>query len=209
MSDEFRAPLPRFISVDPGGHYTGVAVFGFDPLALDLTVEHVSTVCIDKILFGLEDIVDRYGDRTARLKAVERLIRDLLDAWDPIFFVSEAAHFNPRNFQAYGSLTECTTMMRNAVITHGRGIPHYIIEASVVKKAVGVSGNSGDKTAMGRAIVNMGLVDNVDGMDEHSVDAIAIGYAKFQQLYLKREPHERIEHRKGTGKRRAKKLKRG
>ena len=188
----------RFMSIDPGGHFMGAAVFSFAPDAVKPVLEHVATLHVDRYMTDMDDIIDIYGERVARLKTIERIVRDFVLAWKPLFVVSEAAHFNPRNFQAYASLTECTAMMRNAVMDYGNGIPYYTIEASVVKKAVGVSGNSGDKSKMAKAIVEKGIIDNADHLDEHSVDAIAIGYAKFNQLFNQSSPYERnrIDHSK-------------
>lgn len=202
MNVDVRDPSrSHFISFDPGTKL-GVAVYSFDPELMDLRCEDVRTVDVGRNLAGLERIQELYGDRVARHIGIISIVRSLIEAWDPIFVVSEAAHFK-RIVVAFESLVECIQTIRTTVITQGNGCPFFTVTASEVKAAVGAKAFSGDKDLVAKGVKALGLVPSIKGLDEHSTDALAVGYAQYCYLYGLGAYHERIDdcfHDRGRGR---------
>lgn len=93
--------------------------------------------------------------------------------------------------QAYAALTECLTSIRSAVHDYDPTLVLHEIDPATVKMNVNVNGKSGDKQLMTNAvteliktgrILNTGLV-NIGLLDEHAIDAIAVGYAHIRRVF--------------------------
>lgn len=177
----------RFIAIDPGGsNNLGVAVMELNPSSRQITVPHVFTARMETIARDYPEVSEMFGDRAARFHAVGKTISSLITAWAPAFVVIEEAHFRrfgQGNVMAFASLTECVATVRQAVIAHPLDVAFFSLPASTVKKGVGVKGNSNDKDLMTSAIARLGLHPDPSSLDEHSVDAIAIGYTQILRLY--------------------------
>ena len=88
---------------------------------------------------------------------------------------------------AYAALVECLDAVRRAVIKYDETLSLTVIDPARVKKAIGVSGKSGDKTLVRAALSTMEaftlMTDiSLDKLDEHAIDAIAVGLA-FRKLH--------------------------
>lgn len=172
----------RIIAVDPGTNSLGVAVLDIDIQTHVVTVRHATTIDILKQSQNYPQLIAVHGERVSKLHSVEVSLYKLFKAWKPDEIVSEAPYMG-RFPQAYAALIECIGSIRRAVMEYNRALPLPSIDPATVKKTVGVSGKSGDKDAMRGAIQRQSdLVFNVlvDDLDEHSIDAIAVGYAFYK-----------------------------
>lgn len=172
----------RILAVDPGTNALGVAVLDVDIDKAIVTVQHATTIDISKLSQNYPQLIMIHGERVSKLHAVEVSLFRMFRAWKPDEIVSEAPYMG-RFPQAYGALVECLASIRRAVMEYNRALPLPTIDPASVKKSVGVSGKSGDKGAITTAIQRQSdLVLNidVDKLDEHARDAIAVGYAFYK-----------------------------
>lgn len=181
----------RILSIDPGSTKLGIAIIDVHPTEFTSTVIHATTVDAPTLLRYYEQCAATHGERVARILAMENAVFKMLRAWEPEMVVSESP-FMGRFPQAFAALTECLSSIRRAMQEYRPGRALHEIDPSSVKNAVGVSGKSSDKELMREALpklADLSFTDEVslDELDEHAIDAIAVGYARVKQVFPKEE----------------------
>lgn len=176
----------RLVAIDPGTNALGVAVLDFEASTGIITVQHAATMRIDKFSQRFPEIMERYGERVAKLYAVRKALGKFYLAWLPTAVVSEGPYMG-QFAAAYAALVECISAIRTSVYEYDKTMMFPTIDPATVKKSVGVSGKSGDKAAVAIAIgklTDLVFSPDVDRsvLDEHSCDAVAVGYAYFHQF---------------------------
>lgn len=179
----------RILSIDPGSNSMGIAVIDVSPVDFKPTVVHAATVNVHALLSHYETTAQMHGDRIARLIAVEKTMYKLLSVWEPEMVVSESPYMG-RFPQAYAVLVDCLSAIRRALNDYDPTQMLHTIDPASIKKAVGVSGKSGDKEAMKRAVralsdLSVDTCLHMSEIDEHSNDAIAAGYAQYKQIFTR------------------------
>lgn len=172
----------RIMSIDPGAANMGVTIQDYNPYKNQFTVQLVHTIDFEAVavmLFGNYRMFQ--PDRNLRMMSIQHAIGRYLRAWNPDVIVSEAPFMRDK-VQAFASLTECIAHIRTAAFNYSPLLEVVTIDPPTVKRSVGVPGNSGDKSLMQTAILNLPNLTNNTGLDfrlldEHSTDSIAVGYA--------------------------------
>lgn len=177
----FGHDLLPMISIDPGTNCLGIAVSMLDVSTGKMTLVEAYTVDIKTVAkLYASHIEAYYGDRAAKLYAVEYLMFNLVRAWQPAIVASEGPYLG-KFPQAYAALVECLSAIQRGCRNYSNSLPIKVFDPASVKKALGVPGNSGDKMLIANAIIKSSVIDstNVDLLilDEHSTDAIAVGHA--------------------------------
>lgn len=181
---ESEAPVERILSIDPGTNTLGVAILRIQ--GPNTALEYAFTLPVGKLFTRYPLIIQNHGDKVAKLYTVQQDLLKVMEAWKPTYVVSEAPYM--RSFPAaYAALVECLDAVRRAVIKYDETLSLNVIDPARVKKAIGVAGNSGDKTLVRAALTTKEaftlMTDmSLDKLDEHAVDAIAVGLA-FRKLY--------------------------
>ena len=178
----------RIISFDPGTNKTGVAISEVSDDLTHIRIIHACTINLDKMVRrDGSDKADQMGDKHAKLAILKQAAYRLIVAWAVDFACSESPYMGSFP-SAYAALTECLDTIRDAVHEYDPSMELYTIDPATVKKAMGVSGKSGDKNAMREAICSpfieqQGLIleVDIDTMDEHAVDAGCVNYCYFRQ----------------------------
>lgn len=192
MVDSIEETYPdvfRILSIDPGSYTMGVAISEYDFDANIFKVIDATTISLDKLIDKNSTLFQVHGEKVARLVTVESAISKMLFAWRPSVVVCESPYMGQFP-QAFASLVECVSSVRRAVMRYVETLPLHVIDPATVKKNVGVSGKSGDKDKMSVAITKQSDLSfstdvNVEELDEHSVDAVAVGYAYYRMNIVK------------------------
>lgn len=176
----------RCISIDPGSHNLGLSIIELNVNTWKISVLKCETVLAKNIIGPLIELVDVLGERLIRNIAYNEFLAALMRKWHIDFVVCEAAYAG-RFIHAYQSLTEQITLLKAAVYVYDRRMTFLMVEASVVKKAMGVKGNSGDKSLMSKALMQRTDVVICDTMkiaslDEHAVDSCCIGIVTLDRI---------------------------
>lgn len=169
----------RILSFDPGSRKLGMCVQSLDVPSMDTCVIHAETLNVDSRASFKTDDVLRHGELSARLSVLRDYAYNACTTWCPSAVVIELPYMGKRP-QAYGVLREVVLTLRQACLEWAPNRPPFLYEPSVIKKAMGVPGNSGDKNLMTKALQNhpsIQLASNVvlSSLDEHAIDAILIG----------------------------------
>jgi Holliday junction resolvasome RuvABC endonuclease subunit len=175
----------RILSLDPGTNFTGVALLELDKDGV-IAVILAETINANTECKHYKDVEYIHGLRYAKIIAIETRLKELLSLFNPQLVISESPYFNPTRPQAFSALVEVLSMFRSAVYRFNPSIVFETIDPSSIKNSLSVKGNSGDKLLMKQALINTGLIyyNNLDvnGFDEHTVDAVAVGYARCIEL---------------------------
>lgn len=170
----------RVISIDPGANL-GITISEGDMGLTYLKPLHTETVELNKwAAKNCEEILDIYGARFARVYALRQVLSKVLRKWQPDFMVHENAFMMIRRVTAGIVLAEYVLIMRMIAYDYDPALPIFGFAPFEIKSAVKSKKLSGNKALISDALP---LLDDLDlsevslkGMDEHSVDSIAIGY---------------------------------
>lgn len=171
----------KILSIDPGGTTMGIALSEYDNDTDSFKVIHSTTFNFAKMLRLYPHIELVYGDIFGKTILLELTINRLLKEWCPNYVVCESGYMG-KFVTTFASLTKCLTIVRLAVYKYDSEMILHTLDPATVKVKMAVSGQSGDKDLMRNALIrnkNIIFSDDVDvlKLDEHSVDAICIGFA--------------------------------
>jgi Holliday junction resolvasome RuvABC endonuclease subunit len=183
----------RIVSFDPGTDTLGSSVLEINVRTLQLTVLDAQTfVSRRPIRYRPEyqRVEEVYGDRLARLSSHRHAVIGHLVRWQPHTVACESPFMGMRA-QAFEALIECVNVIRWAVHDHDPTVPVEMISPPQAKKTVGASFRGSDKNDVRQGVEK--LIDQSQGqmtyqayqpfhtLDEHSIDAIAVGICHYQQ----------------------------
>ena len=175
----------RILAIDPGTTNTGIAIIDIDA---NLQLHLIFAETIDAILLSQQykDIAYLYGIRQAKIHAIATQIKYICTLYTPDVVISEAPFYSPTRPNAFAALVETITTIRCYVRQVFPYIDFSTIDPSTVKKNMGVSGISGDKSLMLKAVKLQRLSYensvNLDSLDEHAIDAISVGLYKCGEI---------------------------
>ena len=169
------------LSVDPGATHTGFAVMRANEVPV---LDWVETVHSEECLRDNKFMVELGGNSLTKRLIVYKKFKELLIAHRPLVVVCESTYLDPRKVTAFSSLTK---LLEGLTLTLLDVYPDMVVEfipANIVKNSVGAKGGS-DKTYVKAGLKNQSLDWNgfdIEMLDEHSIDAIAVGVCKCKQF---------------------------
>lgn len=171
----------KLLAIDPGNTHTGFAIFDIESQTGSVIKIEAFTVNLDKLdnVLGLDEEI--VPDRVIRQYKLKHVIMYYLNLLKPITVIYESPFYNRFRPTAYGPLMELMGVSRSAVLEFNQNIPFITVEPLLVKKAIGTKSIKG-KISVKEAIFNNPdivnvIASNLNDLDEHSLDAIAVGYA--------------------------------
>jgi Holliday junction resolvasome RuvABC endonuclease subunit len=171
------------VGIDPGSTTLGTGTIWVDLTTMRIVASQAVTFHGDR-LYRESWTGGLYGDRIARIWALENSLVHLFQQTQPFLIASEAPFINPRFPQAGLALTEVVMMIRNAINRYDPWKAPLMIDPPTVKNAVGAPGNA-DKDRVKLALMQLpdlcynGAVP-LQNLDEHSVDALAVAYCRWR-----------------------------
>lgn len=175
----------RIAGFDPGANlglaYLENALDGSNPI-----VKRVVTEKLNPAGFGYKEIAKIHGDRTVRLMIMYDLVTQFLRTVKPHAVIVEGNYLG-RFANAFGSLVECVAVIRSAVYAYDPFMILHIVDPTTVKTNIGMKRIRGtDKDDVRRALKALKTLDwgdiNIDNLDEHSIDSVAITYYYSSEL---------------------------
>jgi Holliday junction resolvasome RuvABC endonuclease subunit len=176
----------KIISIDPGTTKLGVCFMTID-MKTRTIVETIAMTVIAKPQKLDKSIIIRYNERMAKIMFLTKTFSNWLYTIRPVTVVSEGPFFNRKFPGAYGPLVELINSLKLATIDYSELVDFNVYEPSLVKKGVGALGNSGKDGVKLRVLdlndLNYKGIVKLAELDEHSIDAIAVGYTHFTKVY--------------------------
>lgn len=168
----------NWLGIDPGLTNCGVASFTATPQRIESL--DATTIQNHRIGFCPELSDNVHTERITRLNALGLVIRAILQEQRPSLVCCESPFYNPRMPGAYGSLVETITMIRMEIHRYHPGVPFLLYSPQEVKQSFKRSGQIG-KLVMREALETLHELREhirtpLEYLDEHAIDAIAVGY---------------------------------
>lgn len=177
----------RLMAIDPGSNNLGVAIYEIDLKTHELISSKAFTINAYLSFHYSKETANVYGDRHARFKAMEVELMECFDTYRPSLVMCESPFFNRFTPSAFSVLTELVSLINQTLWQFNNQIPFFKVDPPTAKKAVGAKGNA-KKDDMLLAIIKVKdeLKLSVDPktLDEHAIDACAIGYYGYKHHVL-------------------------
>lgn len=181
--------LISIMGIDPGTNTLGVSRLDIDPKTLRLVTTHAITYQADKCFRYTEyEKEDAALMRYARLAWHEENLKQIFMDNEPFQLAVESNFMNIRNASAYGPLVESMSAIRRAYYAYDNLRKLHLVTPAAAKKSVGAPTRGGGKEVVTHALKKMHQLLGVsktylDTLDEHAIDAIAIGFHRYTELY--------------------------
>lgn len=173
------------LGMDPGSNKFGFSLLEVNINNLELISSIAWTIDANDLAKNFQTVLETHGDRVARIYGLQNYLYKILNIYNPHYVASEAPFINNR-FPAAGiALTEVLSAIRQALIEYDPEKELFLIPPSNVKNAVKAKGGD-DKNIIKQKVCALDLKYigdvSIDKLDEHSIDALAVGYAKLLDL---------------------------
>lgn len=169
----------RIAGFDPGANlglaFIENALDGSNPI-----VRRVETEKLNPAEYGYKEIAELHGNRVVRLMIMHDRVTQFLRDVKPHGVVVEGNYLG-RFANAFASLVECVAVIRSAVYAYDPFMTLHLVDPTTVKTNIGMTKIRGtDKEDVKKAMKNLKSLDwdgiNIDDLDEHSIDSVAITY---------------------------------
>jgi Holliday junction resolvasome RuvABC endonuclease subunit len=176
------------LSIDPGTIRLGFSIIKLSIKDLEIVEAFAWTIEATRLEFYKEDVVLVHGEKFARIIAIKKMFKYVLEFYRPLSVVCESPFFNMTRPSAAGPLYELLATIEQTVFEWDDQKPLYKVEPKTVKKAVGASANAKkDEVRVAVSKVPELQCACLDFLDEHAIDAIAVGYAYINQSLRNRK----------------------
>jgi Holliday junction resolvasome RuvABC endonuclease subunit len=171
------------LSLDPGSETMGICILKYLPSTKTITHADAFTVYGSKLCKNVVS-VDLRDHVLLRINAHKENLINVLLSERPDEVIAESSFFNPRRPHAYGVLIQVMDAIRAAAHVYEPYMQVHLIPPSCVKIAVGAKSGD-DKNPVRTAVLDLPDLNYdgdipIDKLDEHSIDALAVAYAKFK-----------------------------
>lgn len=198
----------KILSLDPGSSHLGVSILLDNLDGSDVVVDDSFTVHLKDTHPHYAEFGDLHGNRFVRLLQLGDVVLDLMRTHRPHAVIVESNYLG-RFATAFAALVECVAMVRSAVYMYDPFMPLFQVDPSTAKINAGMERIKGtDKEDVRRAMRKRKGIKwnvNLDELDEHSVDACAIGLYCAEHItprVMPAEPIKKIKVKKERKKRR-------
>lgn len=177
----------NIIGIDPGTTFLGYCVITVSLSTLDIISSIAHTLNGAKLSDPDNFTAQTYGDRFNRILYIGNELSNVFRYYKPLIICAESPFFGLRHPNAFQALTEVICTIRNAVYKHDIWMSLKLVPPSLVKQAIYAKGNA-TKSTMQNCICEMSSEFKYTGntplnlLDEHSIDALAVGYYAFNDL---------------------------
>lgn len=180
--------VATIVGIDPGSSCLGLAIIEFDLLTNKILRTTAKTFVANRFIIKNDILTELHGERFSRIETHKVNILAALMSAKPVLIACESPFFNSRMPNAYGALTEVLVAIKSAVFEYDRTKVIRLMDPPNVKKSVGAPGNA-DKIKMKEKVLALQDINydgdvEIENLDEHSLDAIAVAYGCFKEVLM-------------------------
>ena len=177
--------IVNMVSIDPGSNTCGMAVYELDTSTRTINSIMAFTIHVEKLNDNSGLHLDLATDRFVKILKLCNVIKNIIESTNARIVVSEAPFFNKLMPMAYGSLLEIVSSINRTVHETGNEIIFTSYAPQQVKMSLSAAGIKGKDVIKEKLMevpeVYSKIVGDYDLLDEHSIDAIAVGYTFLVQ----------------------------
>lgn len=167
--------------LDPGLNNTGVSVYRIDQYERKILSIEAGTLKAIRLIddSGIDD--EFHEERIIKRLQMGKGLRLWLENHSPDIVVTESPFFDRKKPSSFQILSEVLTTLYDEVLRYNRMVRFQKLAPQAVKKSLGVAGIKG-KEIVKEAVEKTALImehfpKGIDHLDEHGIDAVAVGYA--------------------------------
>lgn len=180
--------------IDPGANL-GISIVEIDVLHTSIKPLHSETVFLNKLAEKkYSGVVEEHGLRFGRFFALRDTLMSIMNKWQVDAIAHENAFMHMKRVTAGISLAQYVLFIQLTAKDYDPMLPIYGYSPFEVKASVKAKKLNSDKKLINKALLLLPDLDislvNIDTLDEHSVDSIAIGYCFFDKNRKKVESYE-------------------
>jgi Holliday junction resolvasome RuvABC endonuclease subunit len=183
LNAHFTTEPLRILALDPGTNTLGVAWIELCLVSGRITLVYGGTFSADRYADFDSSLQWSIGQRAIKLDYHRQNLQQLLFQYQPHVVASEAP-FMGRFPQAYAALVECCNVITHTVLGYDPSLQVQFVDPPTAKLSVGALTRKGSKENVQesiRALVDAGRLFIHPSvpfleLDEHTYDAIAVGY---------------------------------
>ena len=182
------------IAIDPGSHNTGVARFDVKPREREILSIKAWSINVDKLKNDTGLPEELYSEKFIRFYKLRNQLVRIFNEENATFIAYEGPFMNRFQPSAYGPLVALQTLIHDSIVTYNPGVPFFVLQPQQAKKAVGVAGKKGKGVIKEAVKTNGDLMKGLTGglclldeLDEHSIDAIAVGFCALKLKLFKKD----------------------
>lgn len=176
----------NIVGIDPGTTCTGVAILTIDVSTMKIVRTKAMTFNSDKMLSEDEYLTEPHSERMCKIIAQKNNLIRLFRYHLPSYICCESPFFNRLRPSAFGPLMEILSAIQMASVEYNPLVKFTLYPPSIIKKALGGSGLANKDAVRNQLLLRDDLEYNgdypLDKLDEHSLDAIAVGICHFNLL---------------------------
>lgn len=175
------------MSLDPGSDTLGTAKLDIDLESLDLMAITAQTLKGGRAGRGSWES-EMFGERLGRIHANQQTLLGMFRFYRPFIVASESPFISRRMPTAYGALMEVICSIRAALYEYDEWKQLHLYDPITVKMAVGATKFKGKDPVRDGVLAFPNIQQLYTGstpledLDEHSLDAIAVGICQWQAL---------------------------
>jgi Holliday junction resolvasome RuvABC endonuclease subunit len=170
----------KVLSIDPGLNRTGIAVYTVDMELRKAVSLEAFTLVNEKLKNGLEFEEEYHPERIFKLYRLKDAFTEVIKKYNPSAVVCESPFYSSFRPSAYASLVEVISHLHDCIINYNHNTLFRTVEPMVVKKTVGATLTSNKGSVKDALLVIPDVMDvltvDINNLDEHAIDAMAIGY---------------------------------
>lgn len=170
----------NMISIDPGSNTCGVAIYELDTGNKKINSIQAFTIEVERLNDNSGLHLDISTDRFIKILKLCSCIKTIIENSNACIVVSEAPFFNRFMPMAYGSLLEIVSSINRTVHETGNQIVFTSYAPQQVKMSLNAAGMKGKDIIKEKLKdipeVYSKIIGEYNLLDEHSIDAIAVGY---------------------------------
>lgn len=181
---ESTEPL-RVLAIDPGSYCTGIALLTWDYVTERINVNDAFTIKFPDSGPTYLHVRDLTAPRIARLCHMEDELTSVFEEFKPHLVIAESNYMG-RFADAFATLVECVAVIRNVLYRYNPMLPLLQVDPPTAKKDAGVKGRKSEKIDVAIALKQRKEIVwdvDIDTLDEHSVDAVAVGYHVMRLIH--------------------------
>lgn len=179
----------KVVGVDPGTNTVGFSVFEWSPVSRRIVKSMAFTMQGAKMI-GDDAFIETHGERVRRVAIIRDNVYRLFHTFNPHYVAVEKPFFNAMRPGAFEPLLQSLAAVTDALWMYDPSMAIMPVDPPSAKKAVGAHG-AAKKDDMLKAVTALSETLNFDTflsartleqLDEHSIDALAIGYWGLRQV---------------------------
>jgi len=180
----------RVVSIDPGTETMGVSLLELHPITLEQRFVEAFTMRGSVLNYYWGNVLHDGDGRDSRLIALENQLVTYFQYAQPHMVVYEDNYLgaSPQSFKA---LIEACMCIKHAVWKYNPYLTSYSVKPNQAKSTVNAIARKGMSQEERKGLVRQGLMTYqplrvppliLAGLDEHAIDAIAIGAYALQEI---------------------------